>query len=154
MSENVLLQVRVQLTDHRTLLVGEQRRIASEIERLTRELQEVDAAVGGIDQVLGTAKAENTRRRPTDSPAPSPADEKQQLRDAIAKRLTAAYPSGLTSVDLQAWIIADGWSYGDLSARRIGTIAARMTEVVGDGACWYFVPVEKSPTEQREANPA
>lgn len=131
MTTSVLERLRADMVSHRAELVTEE-------ERLTRQLAEIRQAIAGIDQVLGQTKKESNGTKPESAGL---SEEKDQLRKRMVEILSQILPDGLTSQELVSRIQPE-WTHGELSARRVGNLAARMTELTGDGEKWYYVPAE------------
>jgi hypothetical protein len=135
---SVLDRLRADLSAHRTDLLAEKK-------QLMAQLEEIDRALHGIDQVLGSAVQKPKQPAGSGDWAAANA-ERDQLRKRMIDILMSEL-GGLTSHELLARIQPD-WIGSELSVRRIGTNAANMAELTGDGERWYFVPAQVEAGEE------
>ncbi|HYF77338.1 MAG TPA: hypothetical protein VD973_09415 [Symbiobacteriaceae bacterium] len=126
-------RLRADLGSHRAELMAEKK-------QLTAQLEEIERALQGIDQVLGSG-GQKPKSAGTGDWSTANAE-----RDLLRKRMIEILigeTGGLTSYELLTRIQPD-WAGSELSVRRIGSNAANMAELTGDGERWYYVPADKS----------
>lgn len=133
---NLLDKFRTDMAAHRAELATEEKRLTAEREQIDRQLEEIRQALGGIDQLIGQSQRPHVIQR--SAPA-SDNSERDALRQRILDVLKSEHPAGLTSYELLTRV-QQSWTGSELTARRIGTNAANMPELTGDGQRWYFVP--------------
>lgn len=123
-------------------------KLADERDRLNDLIEQVDSILQQYRQELKRAGRSGM------SVKDSLQADRDALRAEIVRQCKKAFPKGLTSEELFD-AIAPHWTQGELSSRRVGTLATRTPELAGgNGGAWYYVPAEGEDMEGSTAKEA